>query len=238
MKINHKVLSIPPYISTAWINVSALHMRGNTLIVSLFDGETIEVPKLTIEQIDTIFSLHAAFIEEEAKHHQERPSLHPMPPLPFLTNNVTSFRFGFSTNEGFGIAMQHNPEQAETPDLPPDVLEKITAITKIVNSEDISEFPQPIQNCNCMHCQIARSIHHGIARDSFAPAPLATPPAVEVSEQDLMFNQWDIQQTDEKLFTVVNRLDAKERYNVFLGNPIGCTCGNLKCEHILAVLKS
>jgi hypothetical protein len=36
----------------------------------------------------------------------------------------------------------------------------------------------------------------------------------------------------------MNPLDHKEHYNVFLGDPIGCSCGNNNCEHIQAVLKS
>ena len=44
-------------------------------------------------------------------------------------------------------------------------------------------------------------------------------------------------QTDEKMFTVTNRLDKNEKFNVYLGKPIGCTCGKEGCEHILAVLR-
>ena len=40
------------------------------------------------------------------------------------------------------------------------------------------------------------------------------------------------------LIVVTNPLDANEHYNVFLGDPIGCTCGQKNCEHIRAVLNS
>ena len=43
---------------------------------------------------------------------------------------------------------------------------------------------------------------------------------------------------NDKLFTVINKLDQQEKYNVFLGEPVGCTCGKQGCEHMLAVLKS
>ena len=48
----------------------------------------------------------------------------------------------------------------------------------------------------------------------------------------------EITQTGDKLFTVVNKLDPQENYHVYLGHPVGCTCGKQGCEHILVVLKS
>ena len=33
-------------------------------------------------------------------------------------------------------------------------------------------------------------------------------------------------------------LDPNEHYNVFLGTPLGCTCGEKDCEHIRAVLST
>ncbi|MGH2612567.1 MAG: hypothetical protein ACRDFB_05905, partial [Rhabdochlamydiaceae bacterium] len=60
----------------------------------------------------------------------------------------------------------------------------------------------------------------------------------EVSDEDLKFRTWDIKQENDKLYSVTNPLDKKEHYNVFLGKPLGCTCGNKNCEHIQAVLKS
>jgi hypothetical protein len=60
----------------------------------------------------------------------------------------------------------------------------------------------------------------------------------EVSDEDLKFRDWEIKQTAEQLYTVTNPLDANEHYNVFLGSPLGCTCGDKNCEHIRAVLTS
>ena len=59
-----------------------------------------------------------------------------------------------------------------------------------------------------------------------------------VSDEDLKFKTWDIVQTGEKLYDVTNPLDTKEQYHVYLGEPVGCTCGEQYCEHIRAVLSS
>ena len=65
MKINEKVLSIPPYISTTWTHISALRMKGNLLSITLTDGETISISGLSQDQINLIFSFHAAHLEKE-----------------------------------------------------------------------------------------------------------------------------------------------------------------------------
>ena len=60
----------------------------------------------------------------------------------------------------------------------------------------------------------------------------------EITEDDLKFRNWDIRQTADKLYAVTNPLDENEHYSVFLGTPLGCTCGEKNCEHIRAVLNS
>jgi hypothetical protein len=59
-----------------------------------------------------------------------------------------------------------------------------------------------------------------------------------VSDEELKFRSWDVVQTGEKLYLVCNPIDSKEHYNVYLGEPIGCTCGQTHCEHIRAVLNT
>ena len=59
-----------------------------------------------------------------------------------------------------------------------------------------------------------------------------------VSDEDLAFRDWEIKQTTDEKYQVTNPLDANEQYNVFLGNPLGCTCGEKNCEHIRAVLST
>jgi hypothetical protein len=63
-------------------------------------------------------------------------------------------------------------------------------------------------------------------------------PEEEVSPHELKFREWDIQQAGDKLYNVSNPFDKGEQYQVYLGNPVGCTCGKSKCEHIVAVLNS
>jgi hypothetical protein len=60
----------------------------------------------------------------------------------------------------------------------------------------------------------------------------------EISAEDLRFKEWEIAKLSQNLYKVINPLDSNEEYQVFLGTPIGCTCGIHHCEHIKAVLKS
>ena len=62
--------------------------------------------------------------------------------------------------------------------------------------------------------------------------------AYQFSEDDLKFRDWDIEQKSEELYEVTNPIDQNEHYQVFLGNPVGCTCGKKNCEHIRTVLNS
>ena len=59
-----------------------------------------------------------------------------------------------------------------------------------------------------------------------------------VSDAELHFREWDIKQLEKQLYNVTNPLDTTEHYQVFLGTPLGCTCGKTNCEHIRAVLNS
>jgi len=124
--------------------------------------------------------------------------------------------------------MQHNKEQANAPDLPPELLTKIAGITKIIGMEDPSAMPSPEPNCNCFHCQIARAMRGKKKEDE----------EEIVTDADLQFRTWEIEHKEKNLYLVTNPLDDKEHYNVFLGDPIGCTCGEKNCEHIRAVLQS
>lgn len=230
MKITEKVIIIPPFISTTWNNVAAIHMKGNLLAVTLIDGDTINVPGLKQDVIETIFNFHALFLEKESS--SESSDFLPSNRGKMMMDQTFDmpFRVGIASLDGLTNALQHNPSQSNSPEIPPEVLNKICAITKIM-APDESLLPRPEPLCNCPHCQIARALHPELQLvETFAEE--------EVSEAELQFQQWEIMQTGDNLFTVVNRLDHQERYNVFLGHPVGCTCGKQGCEHILAVLKS
>ncbi|MBI3236477.1 MAG: hypothetical protein HYZ48_02035, partial [Chlamydiales bacterium] len=110
-------------------------------------------------------------------------------------------------------------------------IQKVKTVSKTIGIQDPNLFPQPEPHCNCTHCQVARALRLSIESSE--------PPVEEiVSDQDLQFRTWDIIQISEQLFTVQNPLDSKENYRVYLGDPVGCTCGEKHCEHIRTVLSS
>lgn len=241
MKINNKIFSLPPYISTSWSNVAALHVSGTTLVVHLIDGEVINIPNLNMELMETIFEAHASYLEEKGKQDASKGgnprgfSFHPGQG----SEMEFPFKFGIGATDSLGTVLQHNPAQANMPPLPTDVLEKIKSIAKIIAPEDLTLVPKPEPHCNCMHCQIARTINQGLGiTDIYAKEEKAKEEIVQ--DDELKFQQWEIKPTqgNDKLYTVINRLDPQESYNVFLGQPVGCTCGKPGCEHIVAVLKS
>ena len=233
MNINKKILSLPPYISTSWSNVKSLHMEETTLIIRLNDGEAIKIPDLTPEIVETIFTAHASFEE----HQSDQPPPSRINPQSLFGNDDMTFRFGFAGLDGLGTAMQHNPSQMNAPDIPTEVLEKIASIARVIVPEDPDAIPKPEPHCNCMHCQIARAIHLELEEEELEEEQEAIIEE-EVPTEELQFCQWDIQESGEDLYTVTNRLDEQEKYSVYLGHPVGCTCGKEGCEHILAVLRN
>lgn len=240
MKINEKILSIPPYISTTWSHISALRMKGNLLSVTLTDGETISVSGLSQEQINSVFSYHAAYLESEilpSAQASHSPANVTIKEGMGSFAEPTSLSFAFGSMDGMNTMVQHNPAQANAPDLPPEVLHKISEIAKAIIPLDDMQVPKAEPHCNCFHCQIARAIN---------PSPFLGGDELEqiqggeeeVTADELHFQEWEITQAGDQLYNVTNRLDENEKYSVFLGNPVGCTCGKAGCEHILAVLKS
>lgn len=228
MKITSKVLSILPYVSTIWKNVSSLHVREEKgsfhLTVFLNDGSKAEVPGLDQAAVTAIFDAHARSAETESAAlgvDAKNPAL--ISPYSFSL----PLKSDGATIDSFPSPTQHNPEQANLPPLPPSVLKKITAVAKAFGVEDSSSLPNGEPGCNCLYCQVMNAMHGEESTEE-----------VEVSEEDLKFRNWDILQTADKIYIVTNPLDANEHYSVFLGNPLGCTCGHKNCEHIRAVLNT
>ena len=127
-------------------------------------------------------------------------------------------------------AMQHDPSQSHSPDLPQEVLAKMSQIANVVIPDQVGTLPKAEPHCNCFYCQITRAIAKAKGFEE--------PETEEIPDEELEFNQWNIEQTGEDLFKVTSRIDETEQYSVFLGKPVGCTCGHEGCEHIIAVLKS
>lgn len=219
MKITSKILSIPPYLSTTWRNISSLHIRpaGDlfTLVVLLQNQAQIEVPDLDKQTVDEIFEAHLRASGEEA-----------LPQFP--TDSPFSFSLpltGSGLMDAAGPSFQHTPEQANLPPLLPEILKKIAAVAKAFGVEDFAITAKAEVGCNCMHCQLVRAMQSDTEIE-------------EITQEDLRFRDWEVEETGEKLYSVTNPLDANEKYSVFLGTPIGCTCGSKNCEHIRAVLNS
>jgi len=230
IKISDKILSIPPYLSTDWSRIATIHIKGGVLAITVRDGDTINIPNLPPEIIDQIFACHAAYLEKDHPAQSQKVEMVKQMFIP-LGDGPGG---GFSINgmEAMPIPMQHNPAQSNAPNLPPEVLEKLSVISKIFNQEESKLLVQPVQNCNCFYCQILKAIN---------PTETVEHPEITaevISNDELQFQQWIITQTDDKLYSVTNKLDTNEKYNVYLGDPVGCTCGQEGCEHILAVLKS
>jgi hypothetical protein len=223
MKITPTLLSIPPYISTPWENVAALHAEGDTLFVDLIHGPRVEIPHLPAHVLESAFASHAAHLE------QKRPST--------PSQEFQAFTFPLPLNgeglEQLGASLQHNPAQADMPDLPPDLLGKIGGIAKAIGIEDPALVPKAEPHCNCMHCQIARAIYGHLEQPSVEPQEEA------VADNELSFRPpWDVTEIGDHLYLVKNPLDVGEEFRVYLGDPLGCTCGENNCEHIRAVLRS
>lgn len=238
MKINEKLFSLPPYISTSWTHVAALHMKESTLLVSLLEGEVIEIPSLKADLLELIFNAHAKYIENNS--FDQLTSTQNIDVLSFQQQEgEEGFRFGLGGLENIGTALQHNPSQSGGPDLPKEVLDKVRSIAKVIAPDDPMAIPKPEPHCNCMHCQIARAVNQGLGmNDIYEKREVEEVLEETVPDEELQFQQWEILETGERMYQVSNRLNHEEKYNVFLGHPVGCTCGREGCEHILAVLKS
>ncbi len=226
MNITPQILSIPPYISTTWKNISSLHAipEGETfkLIIMLANRMRVVIPALSKASIDAIFAAHALYGSETVPTSEENKTL-PSAPLSFSTSGTGI--------ELLSAASQHNPAQANAPELPKEILDKIAGIAKVLGLDDAAHLPKAEPHCNCPYCQIARAFHN---EESSVPEKEEE----IVLEEDLKFRNWDIKQSAEQLYLVTNPLDENEHYSVFLGEPLGCTCGLKNCEHIRAVLNT
>lgn len=229
MKVNKNYISIPPYLSVSWKEVASLAMKEDTLYLSLKNGEVIVLPELETAEVDNIFLCHLQYMEQDSARM-------PMPfgrmsmgdSIPFDPSDLADMPIAFKigTPDGVVSAMAHNPIQSENPDLPPELLDKIIGVTKMMGMPLTDQLPEGVLGCNCFFCQIMTHLHH----ENFLKE--------EVSMQDLQFEDWKVNQTGDKLFSVENPLDSSEKHSVYLGHPLKCSCGHEGCEHIIAVLKS
>lgn len=239
MKISKNMISFPPYLSTSWKNVRELHCKEGKLIITLDDGSSVSIPNLDEATITRVFEAHAAYLEGSEKQESTPKDIQPQ-----SKNGSFQLPFDMIANGGgdfqqMNQVLQHNPDQADAPDLPGEMLEKICSVAEILAPEDPEMIPEPVEGCNCFHCQITRAIQKGIQNKVLQGESVEqVEMEEEVTDEDLSFRSWDIEQTGDKIFRVTNPLDGDEQYFVHLKDPIGCTCGQKNCEHIEAVLKS
>ncbi len=249
MKINEKIISLPPFISTSWSSISSLQMNEEKteLEIEMKNGKQVTIPGLSSDIIEKIFDAHALYLEKaESQEKNEAPKVEDIQGQLFdalgtaigqLKSNPLLSGFSFklpldmSNLDKLGGLLQHNQEQADSPPIPSEILSKVIAITRSVSSEQSIEVPEAVENCNCPHCQISRAIQEGVDVNEERISE-------EISEDDLRFKEWDIFDSGDKIYLVSNPFDKSEVYRVFLGEPLGCTCGAKNCEHIAAVLKS
>ena len=224
MKITPKILSIPPYLSTSWSNISSIHLSEKSgkslIIIALNDNAQVEIPDMSQSEIDDLFQAHANFSEAAA----EKSSLLPKGLIDSSFSFSIPMKSDGSNLDSLGTHMQHNPEQSDLPPIPPHILAKIGSIVRAFGMEDTSVLDKAEPNCNCIYCQLSRSVQG------------ETEEVVEAA--DLQFRDWDVSQKQDNLYHVTNPLDKNEYYDVFLGDPIGCTCGSKNCEHIRAALNT
>ncbi|MCB1149286.1 MAG: hypothetical protein KDK48_03900 [Chlamydiia bacterium] len=226
-------LIIPPYVSTLWRNVNALYVKDGMLIVDMKDGQKIHIPGLNQEEIEEIFRYHAASMEKES--HEPKPKRERL--FDFGSGKEGPFQFAFDAGNGISSSMKHNPEQSDLPPLPPEILDKVAQIAKLFNAGDMQLFDTPVHECNCVYCQVARAVQ-GPTMTPSGGGPAHEEDVEEVDDEDLKFEEWIVTEVGDKLFEVTNKFNTNEKYRVFLGEPIGCTCGEPNCTHIISVLKS
>ncbi|AAF39152.1 hypothetical protein C6H88_01480 [Chlamydia muridarum str. Nigg] len=238
VKINDQLICIPPYISAQWSQIAFIESYDGgtegcaTLKLHLVDGETVSIPNLDQNIINEAFQEHLLYLESLApqKGREEDKIGSLLGAIQQVTKGcevqifpqkgLVSMLLGGSGP--IDMLLQHSPEHKDHPDLPIDLLEKLAQMMRSLSIGSTSILAKPEPHCNCLHCQIGR-----IAVEE---------EDIEVSEEDLTFRSWDISQYGEKMYTVTDPLNPEEQFNVYLGTPIGCTCGQPYCEHVKAVL--
>ncbi|WP_213318234.1 hypothetical protein [Chlamydiifrater volucris] len=238
VKVNEHIICIPPYISAKWNQIAFIEAKDSneslaTLHLHLTDGTVVEIPNLDKSVVDVVFNEHLRFLENsQARKEVEKKEDEKVFPLLSLIQQITKSTdvqilsakslLPLPGTYPLEMILQHIPEHKDHSDAPTDVLEKMADLTKNLASNIPGTLPTPEPHCNCLHCQVGRFIEE--ENDS------------TVSESDLSFRSWDIVQNGENMYVVTNPLNPKEQFSVYLGTPIGCTCGQTACEHIEAVL--
>jgi hypothetical protein len=211
------------------------------LIITLKDGSSGSIPDLTQEELSQIFTSFSSYAElPEEEEHKEAAAF-----KKDISQLVEGMKKGVSEfvnlltktgGQALGItkSLEHDPTNAHLADLPPEARKRVEMLLQIVPEDEILAMHEPIQNCNCMYCQVQRILRATLYKKKHPSEDEEEP----VDASELTFTEWNVEPIAEKLYIVRNKLDPQEEYRVFLGEPLGCTCGKINCEHIIAVLRS
>lgn len=240
IKITSQILSIPPYLSTRWDYIQSIRVQEKALLISLQSGPPCSIPGLTEEEISQIFSSFALYAQPTKEEHKVDDTF-----KKDISQLVEGVKKGFAEflhilaksggqSAGFAKALEHDPSNANLPPLPPEAIGRVEMLLQIVPEEDILAMPEPVAHCNCMYCQVQRLLRNALAEKKGHIENEGEP----VDESELKFNEWIVEPLEDKMYSVRNKLNPQEEYKVFLGEPLGCTCGKANCEHIIAVLRS
>lgn len=244
VKINDQLICISPYISAKWeqINflktVSGENSETLTLILSLVNNSEVVIPNLPLSVIDLAFSSHIQFLEKlESTNKTSKEANNPFKFITDLFQQLSSsnpsqsfMKLGIplpSLPSDFESVLQHDISQKDTPIASRETLSKLSNTLKMILGNNFKLLLSPEPHCNCLQCQTGRFLFQQESNIEDC-----------IDNEDLKFRSWDIIQNDKQIYTVTNPLDPKEQYNVSLGTPVECSCGQNHCEHIKAVLYS
>jgi hypothetical protein len=268
MSVTRKAFHLPPFISTSWAHVVSLHMEHEDheqlLVVTLTNGAQICIPGLEERLLRHIFQMHAEVMEnhppsavssevavavkesESARSVAARIPFTENGDLAVTMNGIEAWQAVGENHggllEGLSIdpsrlqsleqdLLEHRPELTDSAPLPPLLLQRMSLMGRFLHPQLLAQMPRAEDGCGCPFCQLHRVLHG-------EPPDTALPAVAEVQDDELRFRSWLIEQQDDHVFVVSNPEDAQESYRVFLGDPLGCTCGHVRCEHVRAVLQS
>jgi hypothetical protein len=142
VKINDRLICISPHISTTWDQIAFMQTEEDlnnnslTLILHLMNGKMVKIPHMDSSIIDVAFAAHMKYLENSHSHKGEPSVKNPNSFFQNLMNlspeqlSSIPIRFGISGIpggiDGLETAFQHNSALSNAPNLPNEIIEKIS----------------------------------------------------------------------------------------------------------------
>ncbi|MBM3198803.1 MAG: hypothetical protein FJZ58_06075 [Chlamydiae bacterium] len=225
IRVSSQSLSVVPYISTSWSQVSSLKSipqdENWELWISLQEGSFVTIPGLTQTDLEEIFSAHASYLENSS-----RPSLQDTSLL------TSSFPLTFTEFQGLTTLLHHDPDKSNHIELPKELQDRIIALVATIPLKESLILPQAEPHCSCPHCQMVRLVEQGMQ------LPSSFCEEQETMNEETPLPSWDIKQVGKDEYLLTSTEFSQETYTVHLDSPVRCSCEINGCEHIQAVLKS